>query len=50
VPVEVVAANFAAPSAGIEILLPRGRRLRVRPGFDRVTLETVLEILERRPC
>lgn len=50
VPVEVVAPKFAAPPAGIEILLPRGRRVRVRPGFDRVTLQTVLDILERRPC
>lgn len=50
VPVEVVAAKLAAPAASIEILLPRGRRLRVRPGFDRETLQTVLEILERRPC
>lgn len=50
VPVEVVAPRFAAPSAGIEILLPHGRRVRVRPGFDRVTLETVLDVLERRSC
>jgi hypothetical protein len=49
-PVEVVAANFAAPAAGLEIVLPRGRRVRVRPGFDRLTLEAVLDILERRPC
>jgi len=50
VPLEVVAARLAAPAARIEIILPRGRRLRVRPGFDRATLETVLDVLERRPC
>jgi hypothetical protein len=50
VPVEVVAARLAAPAANIDIILPRGRRLRVRPGFDHGTLEAVLEILERRPC
>lgn len=49
VPIEVVAPRFA-PKAGIEIVLPHGRRLRVRPGFDRVTLEAILDVLERRSC
>lgn len=50
VPVEVVGPQPMGPAAAIEILLPRGRRLRVRPGFDRDTLEAALEILERRSC
>lgn len=49
VPVEVLASQ-PGHGVGIEIVLPHGRRLRVRPGFDRLTLETVLDILERRPC
>jgi hypothetical protein len=48
VPVHVVAPRSTGSS--IEIVLPGGRRVRVRPGFDRVTLEAVLELLERRPC
>jgi cell division septation protein DedD len=34
----------------IEIVLPRGRRVRVGPGFDRAALEQVLEILQRQSC
>jgi hypothetical protein len=48
VPVHVLAPH--SRSSAVEIVLPRGRRVRVRPGFDRVTLETVLDLLERRPC
>jgi hypothetical protein len=48
VPVQVVAPRSTGCS--IEIVLPRGRRVRVQPGFDRVTLEAVLDLLERRPC
>lgn len=49
VPVQVVASRPVQTSA-IEIVLPRGRRLRVRPGFDRDTLQAVLDLLEQRPC
>ena len=49
-----VSVRVAEPSACkgsmIEILLPRGRRVRVGPGFDRATLEEVLEILRRQSC
>lgn len=48
-PVQVVHPTPTAATA-VEILLPRGRRLRVRPGFDRQTLEAVLDLLERRSC
>ena len=48
VPVQVIAPQAA--SSAVEIILPRGRRVRLRPGFDRLTLEAVLDILERRPC
>lgn len=47
-PVQVIAPQ--ATNSGVEIILPRGRRVRLRPGFDRLTLEAVLDILERRPC
>jgi hypothetical protein len=47
-PVHVVASGSS--DSAIEIVLPRGCRLRVRPGFDRATLETVLDLLEQRPC
>jgi transposase len=53
-PVRVVAE--AVPSDGeggaVEIVLPNGRCLRVRPGFDRVTLVRLLEVLEDgdAPC
>lgn len=45
-----VACPIPTASTAIEILLPAGQRLRVRPGFDRQTLEAVLELLERRSC
>lgn len=48
VPVHVVAPPLT--NSAVEIILPRGRRVRLRPGFDRVTLESVLDILERRSC
>lgn len=48
VPVHVVAPR--STHSAVEIILPRGRRVRLRPGFDRVTLEAVLDILERRSC
>ena len=49
-PVEIVGPPRAGQTTTIEVFLPRGRRLRVRPGFDRGTLEALLDILERRPC
>lgn len=46
--VHVVAPHVS--NSAVEIILPRGRRVRLRPGFDRVTLEAVLDILEQRSC
>lgn len=37
-------------SGNIEIMLDRGRRVRVEPGFDRRVLRDVLAFLEERPC
>jgi len=47
-PVHVVASRSS--DSAIEIVLPRGRRVRVRSGFDRDTLQVVLDLLERQPC
>lgn len=41
VPVEVT----AEPSAAIEIVLPQGAVVRVRPGFDRQTLQDVMALV-----
>lgn len=48
--VEIAAPRQVGQRSALEILLPGARRVRVRPGFDRETLQAVLEILERRPC
>jgi len=34
----------------IDIVLGRGRTVRVPPGFDRQTLAAVLAVLEAPPC
>ena len=49
VPVRVVPDTPVQPS-GIEIVLSRGRRVRVEPGFDRQLLSDVLSVLEERAC
>jgi transposase-like protein len=49
-PVKLVGDNPAAAVQGIEIVLPRGRVVRVRAGFDRQALAEVLAVLEARPC
>ena len=43
-PVRVVAATPPPAATPIEIALPNGRLVRVRPGFDPATLERVLAI------
>lgn len=48
VPVQIIAPP--STNSAVEIILPDGRRVRLRPGFDRLTLEAVLDILERRSC
>jgi transposase-like protein len=37
-------------SGNIEIVLDRGRSVRVEAGFDRQVLREVLAVLEERPC
>jgi len=34
---------------GLEVLLARGRRIRVAPGFDTATLRQLLSVLEEEP-
>lgn len=34
---------------GLEVLLARGRRIRVAPGFDKATLRQLLSVLEEEP-
>lgn len=49
VPVHVVPDTPVQPG-GIEIVLSRGRRVRVEPSFDRQLLSDVLSVLEERAC
>ena len=49
-PVHVVKPMVAEAACGVEIVLERGRTVRVRAGFDRQTLADVLAVLEVRPC
>ena len=38
------------PAAGVELVWANGRRLRIGPGADAVTLRTVLAVLEPERC
>lgn len=49
-PVRVVEPNLTEAVRGVEIVLARGRIVRVPPGFDRKTLADVLTVLEVPPC
>ncbi|WP_437618550.1 IS66 family insertion sequence element accessory protein TnpA [Sorangium sp. So ce1151] len=50
-PVHVVADASPVVAEPIEIALPNGRVVRVRPGFDPATLERVLALAaEETPC
>jgi hypothetical protein len=54
-PVRVVEPNlteaeYPLAGGGVEIVLARGRTVRVPPGFDRQTLADVLSLLEVPPC
>jgi len=49
-PVRVVDDGVAEATGGVEIILPGGRTVHVRSGFDRQTLMDVLAVLEARPC
>jgi hypothetical protein len=48
--VQVAAESKVGDLVGVEILLGKGRAIRVRPGFDRQTLADVLAVLEASPC
>jgi transposase-like protein len=51
VPVEVAASETSRSESGIEIFLAGERRVRVAPGFDAVTLQRVVAVLEEtRSC
>jgi hypothetical protein len=47
----LVAVELEQPAAqkanAIEVVLARGRRVEVRPGFDATTLQAVIAVLER---
>ena len=46
----LVSEDASALSAGIELVLANGRRLRISQGVDEHTLRTVLTTLEADPC
>jgi transposase len=48
VQLSVGAAAVAAKS--IDVILTKGRRLRIRPGFDATTLRQLLRVLEEPAC
>jgi len=50
-PVRIVPQpQSAVPESAIEIVLPGGRVLRVRPGFDPITLAQAIAVLENPGC
>jgi transposase len=49
VPVHVAPDQVPAQTAGIEVVLGGGRRLRIGPGFDPATLRQLLAVLEEGP-
>ena len=48
--VQLTVADSPAGPKSIELILPKGRRLRVRPGFDANTLRQLLRVLEDPAC
>src|SRR3984893_7189627 len=48
--VQVAIDSAAAAPKSIELVLAKGRRLRVRPGFDVNTLRQLLRVLEEPAC
>jgi transposase len=48
--VQVTVDDGAAARKSIEVVLAKGRRLRVRPGFDANTLRQLLRVLEEPAC
>jgi transposase len=49
VPVRVLPDDEALPAGNVEVVLARGRRLRVTPGFDPATVRQLLALLEEAP-
>ena len=49
VPVEVVASLPSCLTVGVEILLASKRRVAEKPGFDALTLQGVIAVLEETP-
>lgn len=53
-PVRVVASDSLAcdrkSGDALEVILGRGRRVVVHPGFDTETLQRLIEMLEQPPC
>jgi transposase-like protein len=49
-PVHLVEPAVAGAARGVEVVLERGRTVRVPAGFDRQTLADVLAVLEVRSC
>jgi transposase-like protein len=47
---QVAVESAAATPKSIELVLAKGRRLRVRPGFDANTLRQLLRVLEEPAC
>jgi hypothetical protein len=43
-------ADTAASRQPLELLLNKGRRIAVAPGFDPQTLRQLIAVLEERPC
>ena len=41
---------IAASRAPLELLLDKGRRIAVAPGFDPLTLRQLIAVVEERPC
>jgi hypothetical protein len=49
-PVHLLKPSATEAAHGVEIVLEKGRTVRVQVGFDRQTLADVLAVLEARPC
>lgn len=48
--IEVVVRGASGGEAALEVVLVRGRRVQVHPGFDEATLARVVAVLERSSC
>ena len=47
---QLIVADPTAPVAVIEVVLPYGQVLRIRPGFDADLLRQLLRVLEEPAC